>query len=175
MGEMQNQRNGHHEAVNWERTYRDLLPRVFHYFAYRVGDTTLAEDLTAATFEKAWRGRARYREDLGGFEAWLFGIARKVRADHHRRARPVAPLEEAERLPGGETPEAASQQAEDFRRLAELLAGLDVREQDLAALKYGAGLTNRRIAELTGLTESNVGTILHRLVTRLREEWEQQP
>jgi RNA polymerase sigma-70 factor (ECF subfamily) len=39
------------------------------------------------------------------------------------------------------------------------------------ALKYGAGLTNRAIARATGLSESNIGTILHRAVQTLREHW----
>ena len=46
------------------------------------------------------------------------------------------------------------------------------REQELVALKYGAGFTNRAIAGLTGLTESNVGTILYRIVHKLRAQWE---
>jgi len=41
----------------------------------------------------------------------------------------------------------------------------------LIALKYGASLNNRQIAELTGLSESNVGTILHRTVGALRAQW----
>jgi hypothetical protein len=36
------------------------------------------------------------------------------------------------------------------------------------------GLTNRRIAKLTGLTENNVGIILYRAVRRLRAELEVQ-
>ena len=47
------------------------------------------------------------------------------------------------------------------------------RERELVSLKYGAGLTNRAIARLLGLTESNVGTILHRTVTRLRAGWDE--
>jgi RNA polymerase sigma-70 factor (ECF subfamily) len=39
------------------------------------------------------------------------------------------------------------------------------------ALKYGAGMTNRAIARATGLSESNIGTILHRTVQTLRELW----
>ena len=39
-------------------------------------------------------------------------------------------------------------------------------------MKYGAELTNREIAHMTGLSESNVGTILHRVVVKLRMEWE---
>ena len=34
----------------------------------------------------------------------------------------------------------------------------------------GAQLTNRRIAALTGLSESNVGVILYRAVARLRAD-----
>jgi RNA polymerase sigma-70 factor (ECF subfamily) len=62
---------------------------------------------------------------------------------------------------------------EERDRLAALLARLPARERELIALKYGAGLTNREIARLSGLSETNVGTILHRTVQRLREEWEE--
>jgi RNA polymerase sigma-70 factor (ECF subfamily) len=41
----------------------------------------------------------------------------------------------------------------------------------LLSLKYGAGVSNREIARVTGLSESNVGTILHRTVQTLRERW----
>ncbi len=52
-----------------------------------------------------------------------------------------------------------------------LLQRLPAREQELVALKYGAEATNRAIAALTGLSESNVGTILHRVVLELRSAW----
>lgn len=59
--------------------------------------------------------------------------------------------------------------------LLRLLLQLEERERELVALKYGAGLTNRDIARLTGLSESNVGVILHRTVRSLRQEWETYP
>ena len=62
---------------------------------------------------------------------------------------------------------------DDIRQLRRLLAPLPPRERELIALKYGAGLTNRAIAQLVGLSETNVGTILHRLVKQLRTQWEQ--
>ena len=45
----------------FERVYRIELPRIYNFFRYRVGDGPIAEDLTADTFEKAWRKRHRYR------------------------------------------------------------------------------------------------------------------
>jgi RNA polymerase sigma-70 factor (ECF subfamily) len=49
---------------------------------------------------------------------------------------------------------------------------LSQRDQEVVALKYGAGLNNREIASLTGLGESNVGTLLHRAVHELRSGWD---
>jgi RNA polymerase sigma-70 factor (ECF subfamily) len=71
--------------------------------------------------------------------------------------------------------EEISERKDNVVRLRALLVRLPDRERDLVALKYGAGMTNRGIAEVSGLSETNVGTILHRVVTRLREEWESEP
>jgi len=69
------------------------------------------------------------------------------------------------------TPEEAAIHNSEADRLASLLVTLPDRERELIALKYGAGLTNRAIARATGLSESNIGTILHRAVTALRGHW----
>ena len=42
-------------------------------------------------------------------------------------------------------------------------------ERDLLGLKYNTGLNNRQIAELTGLSEQNVGVILFRAIKQLRK------
>ena len=69
------------------------------------------------------------------------------------------------------TPEDEAVRHSDGERLAALLPLLSERERELLAMKYGAGMTNRAIATATGLTESNVGTIVHRAVQTLRERW----
>jgi len=159
-------------ATEWDAVYAEQLPRVYNYFRYRVGHGPVAEDLTSVTFEKAWRSRDRYRRDLAGFGTWLFVIARRVAIDHYRTARRHAPLEAAAAVPGGPTPEEIAERRSDGERLARLLAGLSETDRELVALKYGAGLTNRAIARLTGLGESNVGTRLHRRIEDLRAAWD---
>jgi RNA polymerase sigma-70 factor (ECF subfamily) len=161
--------------ADYEALYRAELPRVYNFFRYRLGDDQLAQDLTSATFEKAWRNRQRYRRDLAAFSTWLFTIARRVAVDHYRRRRPETPLDALAHLPHGDTPEAAAQAHADLERLSVLLARLTDRERELVALKYGAGLTNRAIAGLTGLTESNVGVSLYRALQSLRADWELDP
>jgi len=157
---------------DWDALYAEQLPRVYNYFRFRVGDGPVAEDLTSQTFEKAWGARLRYRRDLAAFSTWLMTIARNVATDHWRRRREHAPLEAAEHVAAGETPDERLARLEDFARLAKLLAGLPERDHELVSLKYGAGLTNRAIAKQLHLTETNVGSILHRAVQKLRAGWE---
>lgn len=160
------------EEIDWEAAYREYLPRVFNFFRYRVGERVIAEDLTAETFEKAWRGRSRFRRDLSAFSTWLFTIARNRAIDHFRGKKQDIPLETVHEPVDPISVEETVQRNHDFARLRDLLSGFSLREQELVALKYGAHLTNREIARLTRLSESNVGVILYRVVEKLRIEME---
>lgn len=159
------------DEPDWDAVYSEQLPKVYNFFRYRLGNEAVAEDLTSKTFEKAWTARHSYRRDLSAFATWLFTIARNCAVDYLRARRPHAPLEAAAEIAADGTPEECETRASDLARLARLIGGLSSREQELIALKYGAEVTNREIARLTGLTESNVGTILHRAVKVLRDQW----
>ena len=159
--------------ADFEELYRVELPRIYNYFRFRVGDGPVAEDLTSKTFEKAWRNRKRYRRDLAAFSTWLFTIARRVAQDHYRKRQNEVPLDAISRQISVEPLEDLVEQQADFAHLSFLLAQLADRERELVALKYGAGLTNRAIARLSGLSESHVGVILYRAIQILRSEWEE--
>jgi len=156
---------------DWDAVYKEQLPRVYNFFRYRIGNDAVAEDLTSLTFEKAWRARRRYRQDLAAFATWLLSIARNVAVDHWRSRREHAPLVDAADVVALGTPEDDQARESDRERLAALIARLPEREREVLSLKYGAGTTNRAIARLTGLSESNIGTIIHRAVQTLRDEW----
>jgi RNA polymerase sigma-70 factor (ECF subfamily) len=160
--------------VDWEAVYAEQLPHVYNFFRFRTGDTGGAEDLTAQTFEQAWRARASYRPDRGALTTWLFAIARNVAVSHFRRSqkgREVS-LDGVEQASHAPAPEELARHHHELLRLRRLIVALPSREQELIALKYGAELTNRAIARLTGVGESHVDTLLHRTVQRLRAAWE---
>lgn len=164
------------DDLDWDALYADLAPRVYNYFRYRLGREADIEELTSRTFERAWRSRAHYRRDLAGFSTWLFKIAQNVGVDYLNqwRARSHLPLDAATHVAVDGTPELHAELRSDLDRLATLTASLAERERELIALKYGASLNNRLTAGLTGLSESNVGTLLHRLVRTLRAQWYEQ-
>ena len=154
--------------VDWAAVYRSELPRIYNFFRYRVGEKQLAEDLTAATFERAWAKRYSFGNH-GSPSGWLYRIAVNVAREHFRRRARSTPA-----LPGLEhdEPEMHLDRREESARLAEVLRGLPERRRLLVSLKYGAGLTNREISRITGMSESNVGTTLQRTLAWLRDHWE---
>ena len=160
--------------IDWESAYEELLPKVYHYFCLRIGDRIEAEDLTAATFERAWRDRERYQKNLGTFTNWLFGIAGHVSITHFRQNRQEKGLNESVLAEASRPTEESATQQQEFERLASMLTSWPEREREIFALKYGGQFTNRSIAKIVGMTESNIGTILHRLVSRLRQQWEHE-
>ena len=160
------------ETIDWNSLYGEHIGRVFNFFRYRVGNDQVAQDLTAATFEKAWKKRDQYRGTKEEFIGWLYAIARNVAADYFRSQREVIALDDAYLSLAGEPLSEEVAQKIEFARLVNLIQQLPERERDLITLKYGADLTNRQIAKQVNLSESNVGSILHRVIKRLRQQME---
>jgi RNA polymerase sigma-70 factor (ECF subfamily) len=149
--------------------YTSHLDRVYAFFAYRVGRTSDAEDLTSQTFERVVRHAHRFDPERGGVTTWVFAIAEHVLVDHYRRQG-----RRDERAFDDERDEWA---AEEMRpaigidpRLQEAIASLGDRERRVIGLRFGADLSGREIARLIGTTEANVHQILSRALRRMRAE-----
>jgi RNA polymerase sigma-70 factor (ECF subfamily) len=158
----------------FEDFYRRTFPRVYAYVASLVRDRSAAEEVTAQAFERAFRKRSSYRPRRGSQEAWLFGIARNAALDELRRLKRRAPLESEPGDLEAETPEDHAEGVVRRETVRAALAALHPRERDLVALKYRAGLSNGEIARVLGVSESNVGTRLHRAMDKLRRECDER-
>ncbi|MCE5209790.1 MAG: sigma-70 family RNA polymerase sigma factor [Chloroflexi bacterium] len=160
------------QEIDWDSVYTSELPRIYNFFLYKVGDRECAQDLTATTFERAWKLRFRYQTKIASQPTWLFGIARNVLKEYLRKNKVNGQRQEpifwSENVPSSIDIEKSIQQQQEKDYLLKILLVLPEHEQELIALKYGAGLTNREIAKITRLSESNVGSILHRTVKELR-------
>jgi RNA polymerase sigma-70 factor, ECF subfamily len=149
--------------------YSRTFPRVYAYVASLLRDRAAAEDVTAQAFERAYRKRRSYRAGRGTMEAWLFGIARNAALDELRRRKRRAGLEADPEDFEGSAPDDHAELALRRQVVRAALAALDGRERDLIALKFAGGLSNAEIGRVLGMSESAVGTRLHRTVTKLRE------
>src|SRR6476659_999861 len=154
--------------VAFDELYRRNRDDVHAYVAGLLRDRAAAEDVTALAFERAYRRRRSFNPKRGTRRAWLFGIARNAALDELRRRRRQAILT-AE--PADDTAIAPEHAADVALRRAALRAGiasLAPRERELVALKFFAGLANSEIAAVIGVSETNAGTRLHRVIEKLR-------
>ncbi len=154
--------------VTFDQLYRRNRDDVHAYVAGLLRDRSAAEDITALAFERAYRRRRSFNPKRGTRRAWLFGIARNAALDELRRRRRQAtlvaePVDDAAILP-----EQGAEVAIRRAALRAAIAELAPRERELVALKFFAGLTNPEIARVIGISETNAGTRLHRVIEKLR-------
>lgn len=157
----------------FEELYNTYFKRVYAYALLRVRNPALAEDLCAAAWRKAYRHLETFDRHKGTFTQWIFTITRNEINMYWRLywVKHLFSLTEAEAyLPSGE--KSPAQQLEEQLLKREVLSAVEKlsgRERDLISLKFYSGLNNRQIAGLTGLSESNVGTLLSRTARKLRK------
>jgi RNA polymerase sigma-70 factor, ECF subfamily len=144
-----------------------LLRNVYSYVAYRIGAGPDAEDVTSEVFERALRYRESYDPAKGTPLAWLVGIARRL-------IEATAPPSRGETIDGFDAPASVDLEEEAIRRVSVVaaVAELDERDRELIALRYGADLSARQIAQRLELSTNAVDVALHRARMRLRAELE---
>jgi RNA polymerase sigma-70 factor (ECF subfamily) len=153
----------------FEALYRAARDDLFAYVSTLLRDPMSAEDVTALAFERAYRRRRLFDPRRGSERAWLFGIARNAALDELRKRKRQARLAVE---PADAETVAIEDAADDIARRSAVRAALDTlppRDRELIALKYHAGLTNQEIAKVLGVSDSNVGTMLHRTMEKLRK------
>jgi RNA polymerase sigma-70 factor (ECF subfamily) len=148
--------------------YRRYADAVYRYHVRHVGDHDEAEDLTAATFDRALAAFDRYHEQ-GSAAAWLLAIARHARLDHQRRRRPQVGLAEAAAVAdAGPSPDERVLRAEAAGELRRVVAALPADQQEAVALRFFAGLSTAEAAAVLGRSEGAVKMLVHRAVAALR-------
>jgi len=151
--------------------YDRHFAKVYNYVRYCVKLPAEADDVTGKVFEAALEKLGTYDAARGPVQVWLFGIARNAVLDWHRtrKHRGEVFLDDIPERAGTEPRiEAVLEKKEESGRLLEAMAELDDRSRDIVALKFSSGMTNRDIAQMTGLGESNVGLIIYRAVKKLQ-------
>ena len=151
--------------------YNDYFARVDNYVHYRVDDFHAADDLVSQIFEKLFAKLKYYQPEKAIFSTWLFSIARNTITDYYRsqKRKQVVSLDISPELTDSKPdPIDIVILNETRQHLQKALASLSQRERDIIALKFWSGSSNKAIAEIMGISESNARVILFRAMRRLR-------
>ena len=153
----------------FDALYRESRDDVFAYVSGLLRDVHAAEDVTALAFERAYRKRRR------------FDPRRGARSRLDLRRSPATPRSTSSASASGraglltDPVDAESATTEEGAELAmrravlrDAVSGLELRERELIALRFFAGLSHAEIAQVLGISASNAGTRLHRAIDKLR-------
>lgn len=157
--------------------YRRYSGRIYAFAHRRTWTREAAEDVTAATFERAYRHLDRFDASGAGFGPWLFRIAANELIDHYRREGRVrtgrgqralraltddASVDDVERI----------EREDDVRRMLEAMSTLRPRYQEALSLRYLAGLDPDDAAKAMGCSKPVLAVTLHRALGALRRAYD---
>ncbi|MFE5322036.1 sigma-70 family RNA polymerase sigma factor [Paenibacillus sp. NPDC056579] len=176
-GIFQNEQSEVHNGVltteRFAQMFDTYYKRVYKYICYRINNHYAAEDLCSQVFEAVISKYDSFSPEKSNFEVWLFAIARNSVADYFRMQKRRADFSLnsiLNRVFPKPSPEDIVIRDDNHRALFKALAKLNDKERHIIAMKYAAGLKNSEIAELMGVSGSNIGVVLYRSLKKLHKE-----
>mgnify|MGYP001569513973 CR=1 FL=1 len=156
---------------SFEEIVRKFEAPLLRYAAHFVSNSDVAQDIVQNAFIKL---SFRWTPDAGRSQAelsaWLYRVTHNLAVDHIRREarRSIFLSRHAveKECEIGENQEAGSI-SETAEKAAVLLKSLSLREQQVVTLKVYEERSYQEIARITGLSEGNVGYILHHAMQKL--------
>jgi RNA polymerase sigma-70 factor (ECF subfamily) len=171
------------DATAFAELYDFYLPRVYRFIARRTADRSMAEDLTAMTFERALATikSGSFRND--SFGGWLYRVAANAVNDHGRQGRRLLPLFGRSRSSDGDLEGwagADGAEMSDDRALAAFAATLDRDElrramldlpeahRRVLVLRFLDDLDPDELCAILGCSRGTLAVRLHRALRALR-------
>src|SRR5256712_9907088 len=151
--------------------YDRHFQQIYRFVYSRVREQTAAEDVTSEIFMKAPKAIPRYQDTGRPFAAWLYQIAVNAIADRYRTLRPAQPLDDFHDLSvAGPALEDMAAHRDEVRRIWALVEALPHQQRTALVLKFQEDMKIDDIAIAMGKTAGAVKLLIHRGVTRLRED-----
>ena len=148
------------DIIPLQPTMRRMAQQLLH-------DKALADDAVQETLTRRWTKRRKLSR-ADDPRAYSLRTLRNHCIDILRKQRPTLdPATLADSLADVAQTDEAEQR---YQQLDRAIATLTPLQQQLINLKYTQGLTTRQIADLTGLTPSNIDTIMSRTYAQIKHK-----
>ena len=151
-----------------EQVTKSYGPLLRGFLSETLDDRDAVQDVLQQTLLEVWRRGADYDPGRASLSTWLLVIARSRAIDHLRRRVP-------EPVDPGMLPAVADRDREDETavllerwRMAAMIAALPREEAHVLRLRFYDGLSQRQIAERTGMPRGTVKMRMVQALERLR-------
>ncbi|RIK39222.1 MAG: RNA polymerase subunit sigma-70 [Chloroflexi bacterium] len=145
--------------------------RIYTYIYRRIGDQTLAEDLTGHVFLKMLEAIRNRKAWHSSFSGWLYRIAHNVVIDYYRQRdqKQQVSLDDEPSLPALDDPVEAAELKLDVERLRAAIARLTDEQAEVISLRFLEGYSISEVAEMMNKTEGSIKALQYRAVATLRQ------
>lgn len=157
---------------NWvQQAIEEHQSTLIRYAANLLGDSERAKDVVQDTFIKLCKKTAEEIDDH--LLPWLFRVTRNHALNVLRKENRMSQLEDADisQKDAAQIHFKDQRKKETISSLFELVDTLPTKQRELVLLKFQQDFSYQQIAEITGLTVSNVGYILHNAIRSLKQQW----
>jgi len=149
--------------------YDRYAGRIYNYIYYRLGDASLAEDLTGTVFTKMLQAIQTSRAWNVSFSGWLYRIAHNLVVDHFRRnQQATATAGDEHWLSREQDPVRVVEGRLESDRLRRAIALLTAEQGLVITLKFVDELSNAEVAQVMGKTEGAIKSLQFRAIASLR-------
>ncbi|HMO53626.1 MAG TPA: RNA polymerase sigma factor [Tepidiformaceae bacterium] len=156
------------DRAAFEAIYNAMVDELHAYVRGQCRNDTVAEDIVANVFLKAWRSAKSYRPGSRTFQSWMFTIARNEVRDYWRSSQRTLPMLDLDITDDGEPSQQVDpKQAGEILRRA--MQGLTDDQRQVVVLRYFGNKTHEEIATIMGKREGAVRALLTRALRQMRK------
>lgn len=163
------QRAADGDTAAFEQIYNLLADELFAYICGQCHNETVAEDILANVFLKAWRSAQRYHAGSDRFRRWIFAIARNEVRDYWRASQRTLPFLDYDISDESEPPGSGRDPEEARRDVARAMSILTEEQRQVVVLRYFSNKSHEEIAGIMGKREGAVRALLLRALRRMRK------
>jgi RNA polymerase sigma-70 factor (ECF subfamily) len=156
------------DRAAFEQIYNLLVDDLYGYVRGQCRNETVAEDIVANVFLKAWRSAKGYRPSSNTFRRWIFTIARNEIRDYWRASQRTLPMVEFD-ISDERHSEAEADPVEVRRLVQQALSTLTDEQRQVVVLRYFSNKSHEEIAAILGKREGAVRAQLMRALRQMRK------
>jgi RNA polymerase sigma-70 factor (ECF subfamily) len=159
----------------FQKLYDRYFDQIYSYVYYHCGSREQAEDITAATFQRALETLPNFHWRGVPYSAWLYRVASNM-LSRDRRHPAMLELKQDAPIPAHEDePDIAWLQQEATDELHAAIRTLPPDQRQAILLRFFAGMRNKEIGSVMNRTEGAVKLLVFRGVSNLRRQLREEP
>lgn len=149
-----------------DRFYR----AVYRYIAFRLSNSSVAEDLTNEVFTRFIQALRQKKGPKDSIRSWLLGTASNIVNDHFREKYRVTEVEMSDQIASNTAqPEQIVDQKLREAALKKAMGILTTEQQHVLALRFGDGRSIKEVAKMLNKSEGSIKMLQARAIASLSD------